>query len=240
MFFFIKRPGVAGRRPSYTISIKSSGSTSIFGNKSWPPSKNVSAELKLRVRQKNDSLLEKVFYVSQYGGPPDFIAGVERDANGYIPILLSDIVSAEDARTGQAIPELKSYFDDLDTLHEMRIWDGVLASHKSSIRALVYIAKTDGKMMAKERALIGEFMRALSGRPNATLAQMNAAMERLPSTSLTVFQRLCGEIAKMPLPQQSAIVGCAVAIATLKKDPNSPEAKVVDYLEKRILVAKTK
>ncbi len=200
-----------------------------------PQFQSVAATFAMEFTDRQGQLHSGVHDIWGFGvGEQSYIRADGRDGARSVFAFIKDVRSVSNPETGEVIPDLVAALKTAYDFDPERIWSGPLSGVEVSARILIYAAKIDGQFSASERAVVTQTILSLSSDQRATAEHVTKAIKKLPTTNLTVFRRLCGELAKQAESVQQAVLRALDALRECRKSESADFISTDTYIRQRL------
>ena len=161
------------------------------------------------------------------------IAGHCRLRNAYRSFLVSRIKSCFDEETGEVVANVGTYLKARYEQSPEYALMQLLEREHNALRILLYVAKADGYLRAKEKALIAQYCRDLCSDDRITDAMMDDALGCLEVPSIHVFRRLVTPLKSSPAESRAKLIDTVEKMITTDKKIHPAEQEALDYLRNK-------
>jgi uncharacterized tellurite resistance protein B-like protein len=201
--------------------------------------KRLDARLKIKYTDRDGSRTERVIRVREFDAAPGnaksgliFAHCEMRNANR--SFRYERIQSAIDMETGELIPEVQSFLIKRWEASPNRSLEEFQDAFSDPLQLLMFVARADGRLVAKERAAILAFCRKHLPDTRVTDDDLVSFFKEGGYQSLHSFKVGVGRLLKSRPELVADIVSTADAIVAAEKTPHPSEVEALAYLKKRL------
>lgn len=143
------------------------------------------------------------------------------------------IRSAIDMETGEVVGDIPGWAAEKYEGSPAQAMELLLQDSTDALRALIYVAKADGRYTKKEKQVFLEFCRAQSGCESVTQMDIDKACSFLSPPTLPAFKQICGRLAKRPNQVKVAVLQACGRLLDTEKTMSDAEEAAMRYMHKR-------
>lgn len=162
-----------------------------------------------------------------------YLGGICRLRNGPRTFRIDRIRSAIDMETGEVVEDVPRWAASKYEGSPAQAMEGLLQEGTDSLRALIYVAKADGRYTKKEKEVFLKFCQARSGCSGITQTDIDRACYLLSAPTLPAFRQICGRIAKQPKEIRTAVLQACGELLNTEKTMSEAEEAAMHYMHKR-------
>jgi len=143
--------------------------------------------------------------------------------NGTRTFRFDRISSAIDTDTGEIIPDIKKYLSQLYRASPLGALDLAIENNPDAFNILFYLAKTDGRAMPKEKEVIAEYYRAITGNDDIEKIDVTEIIGKHNDIRFSTFKKSAAKIKQLD-QYQRVIEAATQMVAASKDDPAQNKA----------------
>ncbi len=156
--------------------------------------------------------------------------------NAHRTFRFDRIKRAVDIETGEIIKDIRTYMQHrYDTSPEAKL-DHVFDTSIQAVRALLYIAKADGRFTQREKEIYLSFMQRNGGTEILDMETMIRGLSEITVPTMQGFKILCGKIASRGNEYKHDVIETARALVATEATISGAEEDALKYMEKRFSV----
>lgn len=196
----------------------------------------VHALLRFDYRNGDGELTQRTVSVRRFGGYMDttLLLGRCHLRNANRSFRADRIQNCVDQETGEIIDDLPGWLHARYASSPDRARDKLLAAEHDLLSVLLYVAKIDGRVMAKERAAILEACNKLSPASQLNDKSLSNMLQTMHVPRLQAFRMALGRLAMRDETTRSLLLTTCENILLSKKAPTAAEQETLAYVQQRL------
>lgn len=140
-----------------------------------------------------------------------------------------------DIETGAVVQDVVAFLRAKYEVSPEATLDKVWQGHYDLLRILFFIAKADGRLIAKERLAILDYVKDIANDERLDDSMIKCLCQAINIPSLLAYKRCCGDAAKnLSLENRERLLVTAGRIVSSEKKINPAEQEALEYLRKRL------
>lgn len=193
----------------------------------------VRATLELDYEDWEGNRTRRVVDVSQAGG--SLLAGYCRLRRAFRTFRLDRIHRCVDVDTGEIVKNLPAHLRVKYEQTPDRALDRLAEEEHDTLCVLLFIGRADGRLMAKEKAIIREACRTFVADTRVTDAMIDRLFADLGAPTVEAFRAAVTALGSKTEAARKAIVRAAEEIVATQKGVHPAEREALDYLHSHLV-----
>lgn len=137
-----------------------------------------------------------------------------------------------DLDTGEVIPDLQKHLNTLWGESPEPVMDALARDHKDALRMLLFMAKADGAMRAKEVDVIAKFCVEATGDVRLSSTLVKDLLQYVDTPSLNVFNRAYNALRRANPEEAEKVASACRAIVATQSTVHPIEQAALDILDR--------
>lgn len=164
------------------------------------------------------------------------IIGRCRLRNATRTFLFKRMSGCVDTETGESIENIAAFLKARYEASPEATLNKLFGDHYDLLRTLLYVGRADGRMSAKERSIILDYARVITGDERLDDEMIKKVFKEISLPSLLAYKQCCGRLSKsLSQEQGQRLITATESMAATEKNVNPTEQEALDYLKKRLL-----
>jgi hypothetical protein len=147
--------------------------------------------------------------------------------------LVSRIKRCFDEETGEVVTDVSGYLNARYEQSPEYSLDQWFQREHDILRILLYVAKADGYLRAKEREAIVQYGRVMCGDDRITEGMIADLLSRIETPSIHVFKRLVGTLQHEATEKRNQIIRLVEQLISTDNKTHPAELEALAYLRER-------
>lgn len=146
---------------------------------------------------------------------------------------LDRILECFNEDTGEVVADVYEHLQGIYESSPRASLDSIWDEEFEALRVLYYIGKADGRLMPREREVMADYCRTMSGDERITADLIRDYVDGFGTPSLNTYKIAVGRVAKRPEAERQALRDAAHTMLSHRKRMSAVERDALDYIDVR-------